>query len=255
MNRINTFTALRTLALTGACALAFTGCMTSEEKSDFNSDGQAAYMTSESDQMGQVYGQIGGGAAEKTSALDFTITGELVVEPFAYKTDCSCFVRHAVFTGMQGYERDRLDSVRLYDTAGVAMDKFRPAQVGKIVHSRNVTKSKNGKQADIRFDIVVIIKNEAGVRKGVWNGTMTGSYNGQELKNGSMVNVVRKWEDGRFHFPEAGTISLSRPVFTFLAEFLGDGKAKITIENKANHKKHIIWVDANYNETEPVETP
>ena len=155
MNRINTLTnlsALRNLALTGAIALTFTGCMTNEEKSDFNSDGQAAYLTSETDQMGQVYGQIGGGAAEKTSALDFTITGELVVEPFAYKADCGCFVRHAVFTGMKGYERDRLDTVRLYDTAGAPMDKFRPAQVGKIVHSRNVTKSKNGKQSTLLID-------------------------------------------------------------------------------------------------------
>jgi hypothetical protein len=262
MNRINNISALRSLALAGACAFtltAFTGCMTNEEKkSDYSSDGQAAYMTSETDQMGQVYGQISGGAAEKTSALDIVITGELVVEPFAYKTDCGCFVRQASYSGMQGYERDRLDSVRLFDTAGAPMDKFRPAQVGKIIHSRNVTKSKNGKQADIRFDITIVIKNESGVpgiRKGVWNGTMTGSYNGQEFKNGAMTNVVRKWENGRFHFPEAGTIELSRPVFDFLAEFLGDGKAKITIKNKVNKKVHVIWVDANYKESDPADAP
>lgn len=255
MNRITLRPALRSLALAGACAFAFTGCMTNEEKSDYSSDGQSAYMTSELDQMGQVYGQIGGGALEKSSALDFVITGELVVEPFKYDTACGCFIRHATFSGMRGFERDRLDSVWLYDSAGAPMDKFRPAQVGKIVHTRNVTKSKDGRQADIRFDVVAVIKVENGVRKGVWNGTMTGTYNGQEFKNGSMTNIVRVWNEGRFGFPESGTLSLTRPVFTFLAEFLGDGKAKITIRNKANKKVHVLWVDAKYNETDPVENP
>jgi hypothetical protein len=156
---------------------------------------------------------------------------------------------------MKGFERDRLDSVTLYDSAGNTMDKFRPAQVSKIVHSRNVTKAKDGRQADIRFDFTVDIKTEAGVKKGVWNGTMTGSYNGQEFKSGTMANVIRPWENGRFRFPAAGTIELDRPVFHMLAEFLGDGKAKITITNKVNHKIHVFWVDANYRESEPAEQP
>jgi hypothetical protein len=251
MNRINLTPALRSLALAGVTALAFTGCLNSTEgsASDPDNDGQAAYMTSEVDQMGQVYGQIGDGLA-KTSAFGVTITGELVIDPFKYHDSCQCFVRHAVYTGMKGYERDRLDSVQLFDSAGAIMSKWRPAQIAKIVHSRNVKKSGNGKEADIRFDIVVEIKNDAGVKKGTWNGTMTGSYAGSEFKSGTMTDVVRAWDNGHFGFPESGTIEIDRPVFHFLAEFLGDGKAKVTIKNKLTGKIRILFVDANYKETD-----
>jgi hypothetical protein len=250
MNRIPFTPALRSLALAGVAALAFTGCITSTEKTaaDSDNDGQAAYMTSEVDQMGQVYGQIGDGLA-KTSALNVTITGELVIDPFKYHDSCQCFVRHAVYTGMKGFERDRLDSVKLYDSAGALMDKWHPAQIAKIVHSRNVKKSGNGRDADIRFDIVVEIKDDAGVKKGTWNGTMTGSYDGSPFKSGTMTDVVRAWDNGHFGFPESGNIEIDRPVFHLLAEFLGDSKAKVTITNKVTGRIRILYVDANYKES------
>jgi hypothetical protein len=251
---------LRTLALAGVASLFFTGCLTDKEgkKSAYDSDGQSAYVATEVDQMGQVYDQISADGAAKTSAASgFTITGELVIEPFKYDSTCGCFIRRAEYTGMKGYERLRIDSVTLLDSTGAKMDKFQKAKVAKIIHTRNVTKTKNGKQADIRFDITVDIKSDAGVRKGEWNGTMTGSYNGQEFKSGSITKVVRVWEDGRFHFPESGSVELDRPVFHFLVEFLGDSKAKVTITNKLNHKIHILWVNQDYNESDPVdsETP
>lgn len=250
MNRIALSPALRSLALAGAAALSLTGCLNSPDDasaSAADNDGQAAYVTSEVDQMGQVYGQIGDAAA-KTGAFGITITGELVIEPFKYHDSCQCFVRHAVYTGMKGYERDRLDSVKLYDSAGATLDKWRPAQIAKIVHSRNVKKSGNGKEADIRFDITVDIKSDAGTRKGAWNGTMTGSYAGSEFKSGTMTDVVRAWDNGHFGFPESGTIEIDRPVLHFLAEFLGDAKAKVTIKNKLTGKIRIVYVDADYHE-------
>ena len=258
MNRSKLTHALRTLALIGGASLLLTGClMNKEDKSDFNSDGQSAYMATEVDQMGQVYDQMPStDALLKTSAASgLTITGELVIEPFKYDEGCSCFIRHAVYTGLKGFERDRIDSVTLLDSTGATMDKFNKAKVAKIIHKRNVTRTKDARQADIRFDITVDIKNDAGVRKGEWNGTMTGSFNGQEFKSGSMVKLIRVWENGRFGFPESGTLELDRPVFHFLAEFLGDGKAKFTITNKANHKIHILFVDKNYHESDPVDAP
>jgi hypothetical protein len=256
VNRIPLSATLRTLTLAAAATLALTGCVTSGDESAAASDndGQAAYVTSEVDQMGQVYGQIGDAAA-KLSAPGVVITGELVIDPFRYHDSCQCFVRHAVYTGMKGFERDRLDSVKLYDSAGAIMDKWRPAQIAKLTHSRNVKKSGNGKEADIRFDITVDIKTEGGIRKGTWNGTMTGSYNGSEFKSGTMTNVVRTWDSGHFGFPESGTVEIDRPVLHFLAEFLGDSKAKVTIKNKVTGKIRILFVDADYHETEPAAAP
>ena len=249
---------LTSLTLVGAAALLFTGCFTQNEEaeSDYSSDSQSAYMSTEVDQMGQVYNQISAdGPAAKTSGNGLTITGELVIEPFEYDEGCACFIRHAHYSGIKGFERDRIDSVTLLDSAGETMDTFRKAKVAKIIHKRNVLRSKGSREADIRFDITVVIKNDAGVRKGEWNGTMSGSYNGQEFKSGSIDNVVRVWEDGRFHFPESGAIEVDRPVFHFLVEFLGEGKAKATIRNKVNGKIHILFLDKDYRESDPADAP
>ncbi|MDQ3001234.1 MAG: hypothetical protein M3Y08_08240 [Fibrobacterota bacterium] len=261
MKHSNLSTALKTLALTGAASLlltGLTGCMTNEEKtSSMDSDGQAAYVTTEVDQMGQVYDQIPetGIGAGKTSASGLTITGELTLEPFAYHADCECFVRHAVFTGTKGYERDRVDSVTLFDSTGATMDKFARARIDRIVHTRDVVHTKGSKEANVHIEINLDMMTNAGVKTGVWNGTMSGTYQGQEFKSGSITNLVRVWENGRFHFPEAGILKLERPVFKFMAEFLGEGKAKFKVENKRTGKIHVLFVDKNYKETDPVETP
>jgi hypothetical protein len=254
MKRFKLTPALHTLAIAGASSLLMTGCIMNKEEGAYNSDGQAAYVTSEVDQMGQVYDQIPGTAAAKIGG-GLAITGELVVEPFAYKADCECFVRRATFDGIRGYERDRVDSVTLLDSNGATMDAFKPALISRILHKRHVVKSKNGREADIHFEFTADIKSDAGVKKGVWNGAMTGTYNGQEFKSGSVTKVTRVWEGGRFGFPESGGISLDRPVFGFLVEFLGDGKAKATITNKVNKKVHVLWVDKDYNESDAAEQP
>jgi hypothetical protein len=249
---------LTSLTLAGAASLLLSGCFTQNEeaKSSYSSDGQSAYVSTEVDQMGQVYDQISAdGPAAKTSGSGLTITGELVIEPFKYDEGCACFIRHAHYSGIKGFERDRIDSVTLLDSAGATMDKFQKAKVAKIIHKRNVLRTKGSREADIRFDITVEIKTDAGVRKGEWNGTMTGSYNGQEFKSGTIAKVVRVWADGRFHFPESGSIEVDRPVFHFLVEFLGDFKAKVTITNKVNHKIHILFVDKDYHESDPIDAP
>lgn len=260
MKRSRIPTGLLTLALAGTAAL-FTGCMTQDEDpSAYQSDGQSAYLTSEVDQMGQVYDQIpstvpGAKAAAKTSATGLAITGELVIDPFHYDETCTCFIRHATYSGSQGFERDRLDSVTLFDADGATLDHFDKSLIAKIVHSRNVTKSKDGRQADIRFDITAEIMADGDVKKGVWNGTMTGSFDGKEFKSAGMTQVTRVWQDGRFRFPESGEIELDRPIFHFLAEFTGDGKAKVTIKNKVTRKIHILFVDKDYHESDPVDQP
>lgn len=256
MNTQTLFTGLRTLALAGTAAF-FVGCMTQEEgkTSNYDSDGQGAFLVTEMDQMGQSLGQFTASGLPKTSAevaLDIEIKGELVIDPWAYSADCQCFVRKAQYTGHKGYERERLDSVTFLDSAGATMDKYHPAQVAKALYRRSVHHSKGAKEADVRIDITVDIKSEGGAKVGVWNGTMSGTFNGQEFKSGTVTNVVRPYLDGHFRFPEAGTLELTRPVYRFLVTFLGDGKAKVVITNRLNKRIHILWVDHDYKETAPV---
>jgi hypothetical protein len=240
---------VRSTLVVGVASLLLTGCLTKNEEPSYNSDGQSAYMTSELDQMGQIY-DGGAGAATKTSSGGLTLTGELIIKPYAFTEACMCFVREAKLTTVEGYERMRIDSVVLLDSTGAKLVTFEPARIAKMIHSRNVTKTKGGNEADIRFDMTVDIKTDGGLKVGVWNGVMTGSYNGQALKGGTLTNVTRPWENGRFRFPTSGQIDLDRPVFHFQADFLGDGKAKFTITNKVNHKIHILFVDKEYKESE-----
>ena len=135
------------------------------------------------------------------------------------------------------------------------MDKFVRDDIDRIVHTRDVVHTKGAKEANVHIEIVLDMMSNAGVKTGVWNGAMSGTYEGQEFKSGSIINLDRVWENGRFYFPEAGTINLERPVFKFLAELLGDGKAKFKMVTKRTEKIHIIFVDKDYEETEPVETP
>lgn len=255
MNTQHFCNGFRALALVGASALAFTGCMTNEEvRGDFASDGQGAFLVSEMDQMGQTLGQFSEGSLAKSAGpRDLVIKGELVIDPWEYKADCQCLVRRAEFTGHRGFERLRLDSVTFLDSAGAVLDGFRPAQIAKALYRRNVTKSKDGRQVDVRFDITVDMKREGDRRVGVWNGTMTGSFNGQEFKSGTVTHVVRPFLIGHFGFPESGTIEINRPVFHFKVEFPGDGKARVTIRNKVSGRIHVLWVDMDYRESPAAE--
>lgn len=244
----------KTLALAGIAAFSLTGCLTREEAGNedgFASDGQAAFLVSEIDQMGQALGDLAPGALAKTSG--FTIEGELVIQPFAFKEDCACFVRRAKYTGRKGYERERLDSITLLDSADATMDAFEPSRIAKVLHRRNVEHSRGANEVSVRFDITVDIRSGGDGKTGVWNGAMTGSFNGQEFKSGSLSNVARPFRDGRFRFPESGAIELTRPVFHYLVEFQGDGKAKVTIRNRRNGRIHILWVDKDYQETPAAE--
>ena len=184
MNARHHFTGLRALTLVGAAAFALSGCMTQEEGGgDYASDGQAAFLVSEMDQMGQTLGQLSEGGLPKTAEPgDLVIRGELVIDPWDYRADCGCFVRRAEYTGHAGFERLRLDSVTVLDSAGAAMDTFRPARIAKALYRRNVTKSKDGRQVDVRIDITVDMKWDGDRRVGVWNGAMSGSFDGEEFK-------------------------------------------------------------------------
>jgi hypothetical protein len=203
--------------------------------------------------MGQTLGQFPAEGLAKTAEADFVITGELVIAPWSYQEDCKCFVRKARYTGHKGYERERLDSVTFLDSAGAEMDKYRPSQVAKVIYRRNVHHEKGAREMDVRIDLTVDIKVEAGSKVGVWNGTMGGTFNGQEFKSATITNVVRPFSEGRFRFPGSGLIELTRPVYKFTVEFLGDGKAKVTIKNRLNGRIHMIWVDKDYKESDPAD--
>jgi predicted dienelactone hydrolase len=236
----------------GTASLFLAGCFNKSDDLDYvpyKSDGQSAYITSELDQMGQIYN---GSASSlgKTAANAFSGNDEVVIEPYTFQKACSCFVSMATLTGLDESIRVRVDSVHLFDTEGIAQTLYRPTLISKIVHIHEVNKSHGGIDSRLRFDITVEIKREAGLITGVWNGNISGTYNNQILKNGSMTDIIRPWVNGRFAFPTSGLIDMENPKLIYHGEFLEDETAQFTITTKANQKTVILFVDAEYLESE-----
>lgn len=239
------------IAAIALSSVFFTGCETIAESTsdDSNLDGQSAFVTSEIDQMGQsLEGLPASGLAKEATSNADTITGEKIVERFGFVEDCSCFVRRASYTNSNGYERIRLDSVSLIDSAGEVMTEWNRRKVSKLVHKRHVTRNKGSHDIDVHFNTEATFKLDNGVLVGVWNGTMTGTFDGDDFKSATITNITREWANGKFNFPISGSVTVTRPLRIYAIEFLGDGDAKATITHRLNGKVTVITIDRNYQE-------
>ena len=228
---------LRASALMALTAMAFTGCMTANERQNHD-EGESEIMMEEAASMGEVFGT---GAAAKVSAD--TLRGEVHVEPFRYDPACQGFVRYARFEGSRGYERERRDTVWLVDSLGIKLSVFAPLQAEVILHNRHVVHTKNGTQMDFRFNTELTWKLDGLTLVGIWNGTISGSFRGVEFKRGTITNVTRPYLAGRFRFPASGTIHVERWIYTVDLVFEGAGKATATITNTRNGNVHVVHIE------------
>jgi hypothetical protein len=236
------------LGLMGAMGLVGCNKVADTEEDVSELDGQSAFIASEVDQMGQSLQGLPGTALAKSAVDADTITGELVIERYAYNADCSCFLRKAEFTGSRGYERVRLDSVTLLDSAGQALTTWDRERIAKIVHKRHVTHTKGARQVDVHFNTEAVFKLDNDVVVGVWNGTMTGSFDGEEFKSATVSQVTREYRNGKFRFPISGSVTVVRPLRTYALQFLGEGDAQVTITHRRTGRVTIITVDRDYRE-------
>lgn len=212
-------------------------------------DGQGAFITAEIDQMGQSLHQIPAPTLGKVAGnMADTLTGELVIESYAYQEACECFVRKAEFTGSRGYERQRLDSVTLVDSAGEILSSWQPLRIAKIVHKRHVTHTKGAHAIDVHFNTEAVFKRDNGMVVGVWNGTMTGSFDGDAFKSATVSQVTREFKNGRFGFPISGSVAVERPLRTYALQFMGEGDAQVTITHRRTGRVTVITVDRNFQE-------
>jgi hypothetical protein len=234
------------LALSSAL---FMGCETMADSNSetTNEDGQSAFITSEVDQMGQSLSDLSTDGLGKAAAprVD-TITGEKIVERFGYVEACECFIRKATYSNSNGYERTRLDSVTLLDSAGEVLTKWDRSLIAKIIHKRHITRNKGNHDMDVHVNTEATFKSDNGVWVGVWNGTMTGSFDGEAFKSATIENVTRSWVNGKFRFPSSGSVTVTRPLRIYAIEFLGEGDARATITHRISGKVTVITIDRNY---------
>jgi hypothetical protein len=182
-------------------------------------------------------GKMVAGTAD-TSYIDWHVT------PYRLDTASVCYVRTATFSTSAGYERTRIDTITFFDANGNKLAHPTIATVSTIHHVRHVEHSNGGEVMNVVFDMTSVLTKGTDTTM-VKNGTMTGTYAGDAVSSGSMVNVTRKYTNGHWQFPESGTVSATFPRFTFSIVYLGAGQATATLTNTVKNKTTIVNIQVD----------
>lgn len=237
------------LILTGSALLLLTGC-SGYDDGVYYTYGEPYYYASDYYYMGTIYDPYHYYFKRSAEPLP----GEDVQEPLAFHEDCACFVRRATYTGIPGYGRERIDTVSLIDSAGGTITtSTQTAKAAVIRHKRRVKSLEGSREADILFDLTADVSTDTdSVTTSVWNGTITGSFNGMEIREGSVDSVTRVWADSSFGYPIAGSISVGTDLSDLVIRYHGDSTATATITNHNNGNSYELKLDEQFRESEPV---
>jgi len=186
------------------------------------------------------------GMPKLAAAAADTITYDLTIHPYSWDSINSCYERAATLTCSDGYERVRVDTVTFFGANG----KLRYptlATVDSIHHVRHVTRNKGGNELNVTVDMhsTVSTLDQNGAYTHVKNGTITGTYDGEQAVTGTIVNVTRNYYPLTHWqlFPQSGTITADFPRRLYEVDFLGAGLARVTITNKATDKTRVITIN------------
>lgn len=229
-------------AMTLFAGMALSACNSStSSNADFQSDGVSGFVNQEAVSMGQAFNSEGYGKSASDSTD--TVTGEIILTRLHYNDTCHCFVRQATFSftfNDKSFVRERRDSIWLTDSAGNPMTSFRPFQAASITHHRHVTRIGGSVDIEVQFNTTFTWVTDGNGNKtgAIWNGTVTGTYNGVEFKNTTITSVKRPVTFFGFGFPTEGAIHIARGNFTLDITFKGAGKADVVVTG--NGKTHHL---------------
>lgn len=246
-----------------AAAVLLAGCSGYDDDAAYYTYGEPYYYTSDYYYMGSVYDPYYYYYKRSAAAPD-TLPGETLLEPLTYHPECTCYVRRATYTGEVGYARDRTDTVYFFDSAGAAITgDMTTAKAFTVRHKRHVVSSVGDRDADIVFDVTgnilrdsvpmidTVTMTDTSMISSIWNGTISGTFNGQAIQNGIIDSVVRPWKDTAFSYPESGRISLEGEQADLLIEFQPDSTADVTINSHRNGEVYNLTVDSDFRESAP----
>ena len=237
--------ALRVVSVSAIAGItAFSGgCARSEDISDeFSRISSQEVSNMDANSSGMI---TQGGTAKLEAAATDTVTYDLTIHPFAWDTVAgdTFAVRTATLTCSDGYERVRVDTLTFYDHNGNTMRHPTLATVDSIHHVRHVTRDKGGNELNITVNMhstVSAITGQAGNYTHVKNGTITGTFNGEQAATGTITNVTRNYISGHWQlFPQSGSITADFPHRTYEIDFLGAGEVKLTITDLSTDKTKV----------------
>lgn len=241
---------LRRVAVVGsvaACALVLGlgGCRADDES---NYDGDVLDLAAaEVADMGTLEGDLmAGNFPQKALAGQAETTQvNLVINRFAYVPETGAYVREAVLTTSDGYQRTRLDTVTFRDGAGVTQQFPSVLTTRSIEHTRRAFHAWTGGSADVRFNATTSFVVGAQTTM-IRNGTLNGSVNGVELATGKIDSVTSYYSPlGFWQFPESGSVWVEFPVWSYDLTYTGNGGATATITNKDTERTWVVSVRYN----------
>jgi hypothetical protein len=248
------------LAATAAALTFMAACSGDSDDGAYVTYGAPYYYTSDLYDMGTIYDPypyyFKRAAIIDTPATD-TATGVQVLEALTFHSQCNCFTRHAVLKKDSTFQRDRLDTVIFYDSAGAIITSSTPhtAKIARIKHKRIVTRTGSGRDANIVYDLTIDVNRDSGQTKGIWNGGISGQFNGTAITGGSVDSVTRVFNDSAFGFPTSGRVSVETAPADLLIEFQPDSTANVTVTDNHSGKAYILTVDKDFKETAPTLEP
>ncbi len=227
----------------------FAGC----SKSDDISDEFARVSSQEVSNMdANSSGMMSTSGTAKLAAVSVadTVTYDLTIHPFSWDTvgGDTFAVRTATLTCSDGFERVRVDTVTFYDGNGNTMRHPTVATVDSIHHVRHVTRDKGGNELNVTVDMhsTVSAMDQSGDYTHVKNGTITGTFDGEQAVSGEITDVTRNYLNGHWQlFPQSGTITADFPHRDYEIDFLGGGEVKLTITNNSTDKTKVETITVN----------
>lgn len=168
-----------------------------------------------------------------------TVYYDWQVHPYTWTPAIGGYIRTATVTCSDGYDRVRVDTLIFKDANGNTLQHPTLATVSAISHVRNVKRTKGGNELDIRVVMNSVVSLSPDTTH-VKNGTITGTYDGEQVATGSITDVKRDYANGRWQFPSSGTISVDFPHRSYEVDFLGSDAAKLTVTNKTTDKTTIV---------------
>ncbi len=184
-----------------------------------------------------------GAAAKREAAAADTVTLDLTIHPYSWDSTNDCYVRTATLVCSDGFERVRVDTLTFYGATG----KLRYptlATVDSIHHVRHVSRDKGGNELDITVDMHSTVSPLSGGNyTHVKNGTIIGTYDGEQVATGTITNVTRDYVNGHWQaFPQSGSIVANFPHRTYEVDFIGLGEVRLTITNLTTGKTKVLTI-------------
>jgi hypothetical protein len=232
-------------AVVSSAAFLLPGCILGPREAD-NSQAAAQFASNEVANMGvDAANAMGGVGLTKEAAAEAETTYvNWQLHPYAWDATSQSFVRSATFSTSNGYQRTRIDTMTFADAAGLSLQHPTLATVKTIHHVRHVTHVRGGDEVNVVFDMNSVVNKGADTTL-VKNGTMKGTYAGEEMASGTVTDVTRMRTNGKWQFPSSGTVSATFPKFTYELVYLGGGAARATLTNTVKDKVTITDIQVD----------